>query len=169
MKVKVDRRTVDLSAYTDLVVIYLGMRVNAWAGLKTLFGFGPKIAGSVGAQPEGLLLHENFLFSLVPPHAGMRQYWRDFDALEHWARSEPHRLWWKSFLRDSGGTGFWHEAYFMRGGMEAVYVDMVRDTGFLRFAPVRPARGSLFSARGRAQREGEPATAPPLAEDDLYS
>ena len=169
MKVKVDRRTVDLAAYPDLVVIYLGMRVNAWSGLKTLFGFGPKIASSVAAQPEGLLLHENFLFSLAPPHGGMRQYWRDFDALERWARSEPHWLWWKSFLRDSGGTGFWHEAYFMRGGMEAVYVDMVRDTGFLRFAPVRPARGSMFSARGRAHRQGEPATAPPLAEDDLYS
>jgi hypothetical protein len=53
MKLKVDRRTVDLSAYPDLVVIYLGMRVNAWSGLKTLFGFGPKIASSLAAQPEG--------------------------------------------------------------------------------------------------------------------
>jgi hypothetical protein len=26
---KVDRRTVDLTGYSDLVVIYLGMRVNA--------------------------------------------------------------------------------------------------------------------------------------------
>ena len=102
---KVDRRTVDLSAYPDLVVIYLGMRVNAWSGVKTLFGFGPRIARSVGDQPDGLLLHENFLFSLAPPHAGMRQYWRDFDALERWARSEPHWLWWKSFLRDSGQDG----------------------------------------------------------------
>jgi hypothetical protein len=169
MTIKADRRTVDLSGYPDLVVIYLGMRVNAWAGAKTLFGFGPKIASSVAAQPDGLLLHETFLFSLAPPHAGMRQYWRDFDALERWARSEPHWLWWKSFLRDSGGTGFWHEAYFMRGGMEAVYVDMVSDTGFLRFAPVRAARGTLFSARGRAHRQGEAGAAAPLAEDDLYS
>ena len=36
----VDRRTIDLSAYPDLVVIYLGMRVNALQGLKTLIGFG---------------------------------------------------------------------------------------------------------------------------------
>lgn len=40
------RKTVDLSSYPDLVVIYLGMRVNAIAGLKTLFGFGPKIGRS---------------------------------------------------------------------------------------------------------------------------
>lgn len=49
------RRTVDLSGFPDLVVIYLGMRVNRWTGLKTVFGFGPKIARSVEAQPDGLL------------------------------------------------------------------------------------------------------------------
>lgn len=154
MHEKVQRRTVNLSAYPDLVVIYLGMRVNALAGLRTLFGFGPKIANAVAAQPDGLLLHETMLFSLFPPHLGMRQYWRDFDALEAWARSEPYRQWWKQFLQDAGGTGFWHESYFMRGGMEAVYDDMVRDTGFLRFAPVVEAKGGMFSARGRARREG---------------
>lgn len=69
-----NRRTVDLSGYPNLVVIYLGMRVNALTGLKTLLGFGPKIAASVDAQPDGLLLHENLIFSLFPPHAGMRQY-----------------------------------------------------------------------------------------------
>ena len=37
----VERKTVDLSAFPDLVVIYLGMRVNALTGVKTLFGFGP--------------------------------------------------------------------------------------------------------------------------------
>jgi hypothetical protein len=40
-------------------------------------------------------------------------------------------------LRDSGGTGFWHETYFMRGGMEAIYDDMPRPVGFLNFAPCR--------------------------------
>jgi hypothetical protein len=86
MSGKVQRRTVDLSGYPNLVVIYLGMRVNALVGIKTLIGLGPKIARSVEAHPDGLLLHEHFLFSLVPPHAGMRQYWRDFEALERWTR-----------------------------------------------------------------------------------
>jgi hypothetical protein len=44
--------------------------------------------------------------------------------MERWARSEPHRIWWQNFLRDSGGTGFWHETYFMRGGIEAIYDDV---------------------------------------------
>jgi hypothetical protein len=51
------RQTVDLSAYPDLVVVYLGMTVNMLTGIKTLLGFGPKIQGSVAARPDGLLLH----------------------------------------------------------------------------------------------------------------
>jgi hypothetical protein len=120
MPTKVDRRTVDLSQYPDLVVIYLGMRVNRLTGLKTLFGFGPKISASVEAQPQGLLLHETIIYSMFPPNVGMRQYWRDMDSLLAWSRSEPHREWWKAFLRNSGGTGFWHETYLMHGGMEAI-------------------------------------------------
>jgi hypothetical protein len=67
---KIDRQTVDLSAFPDLVVIYLGMRVNTLTGLKTLMGFGPKITRSVAERPDGLLLHENLVYSLLPPHRG---------------------------------------------------------------------------------------------------
>ena len=106
MSGKVQRLTVDLSAFPDLVVIYLGMRVNVLTGLKTLFGLGPQIKNSVDQKPDGLLLHENFIMSLISLHLGMRQYWRDFDALEAWSRSTPHREWWRNFLQSSGGTGF---------------------------------------------------------------
>jgi len=37
MAVKVNRITVDLTGYPNLVVIYLGMRVNSLRGLATLF------------------------------------------------------------------------------------------------------------------------------------
>jgi hypothetical protein len=168
MKKKVERRTVDLSAYPDLVVIYLGMRVNTLTGMKTLLGFGPKISQSVAEQPEGLLVHENLVFSLFPPHLGMRQYWRDFDALERWARSVPHREWWQRFLQDSGGTGFWHETYFMRGGIEAVYDDMVEPMGLMKFAPRHAARGGMFSARSRLRMQGEASLPAPVAEEELY-
>jgi hypothetical protein len=118
---KVNRVTVDLESYPDLVVIYLGMRVNSVLGLGTRFKFGPRIQASVDAKPDGLLLHENMFFGFFPPHFGMRQYWRDFESLESWSRTMPHQRWWQEFVRDSGGTGFWHETYFMRGGMEAIY------------------------------------------------
>lgn len=169
VKHKADRRTVDLSGYPDLIVVYLGMRVNALTGLKTLFGFGPRIDKAVKAAPEGLLAHESFVFSLLPPHVGMRQYWRDFESLEQWTRSGAHRQWWQEFLGDTGGTGFWHETYCKAGGMEAVYIDIFKDIGLRRFAPVRPARGSMFSARGRADRTGRSAATAPVAEDEFYA
>jgi hypothetical protein len=131
MALKTDRRTVNLSAFPDLVVIYLGMRVNKPRGLRTLLRFGPKIAKSVADQPDGLLLHEN--------------------------------------MRDTGGTGFWHELYFMRGGMEAVYLDIAdHPLGFLNFAPAEPARGAMFSARSRLKAGGETKMAVPVSEEELY-
>ena len=164
-----NRTTVDLSSYPDLVVIYLGMRVNSPSGVSTLISFGSKIRESVKARPDGLLRHENLVFSLFPPHGGMRQYWRDFDSLERWSRSSPHLQWWQHFLKDRGGTGFWHETYFRGGQIESVYIDMPK-VGLASFAPVSPARGSLFSARRRlGVREASESSPPPgISEEELY-
>src|SRR5262249_24119610 len=109
----------------------------------------------------------NLLYSLR--HFGMRQYWRDFDALEAWSRSEPHRIWWQNFLRDSGGTGFWHETYFHRGGIEAGYDDIPVRIGLAAFAPVEPAKGAMFSARRRAGLGGEPVIKEAVSESEFYS
>jgi hypothetical protein len=110
MPTKVNHRAVDLSQYPNLVVIYLGMRVNRLTGLKT--------------------------------------------------------QWWKSFLRDSAGTGFWHETYLMTGGMEAIYDDVPEPIDFMKFAPVLTARGPMFGAAARSHRAsvGEPV----LSESELY-
>jgi hypothetical protein len=99
--------------------------------------------------------------------AAAREVAHDFDSLERWARSLPHQQWWQQFLRDRGGTGFWHETYFRGGQIESVYIDMP-GTGLAKFAPVTPARGSLFSARRRlGMREGnEPP--PGIPEEELY-
>src|SRR6266545_3076529 len=110
------RHTADLSPYPELVVIYLGMRARTPRGLLTLLRFGPRIRRSAAAQPEGLLHHENLTWGLSPPHLGMRQYWRDFNALERWARSKPRADWWRALLADAAGVGFWHETYFAGDG-----------------------------------------------------
>jgi hypothetical protein len=165
------RTTPDLSAYPDLVVIYLGMRVLNLRGLRTLRRVGKEIRRAVEAAPDGLLRHENLTFSTFPLHAGMRQYWRDLDALERWTRSGIHREWWSTYLRDPAGTAFWHETYFIGGGMEAIFVDVPGPLGMLAFAPELAARGPMFSARSRARRSGavavEEMPAPVIAEDDL--
>jgi len=53
-----ERRTVDLSDYPDLVVIYLGMRVNRLRGLPTLLQFGPRLRAIAENPPKGLLAGE---------------------------------------------------------------------------------------------------------------
>ena len=168
MKSSVNRQTVDLESYPDLVVIYLGMQVRTLRGLRTLLSFGPKLKQALAIKVPGLLHHEDVIWSIFPPHLGFRQYWQDFDSLESWSRSLPHKEWWQSFLRDSGGTGFWHEAYFMRGGMEAIYDDLPAKLGFATFAPVQIARGPMFSARHRLNIAGEATALPVVPEEEAY-
>ena len=167
MKTSVDRQTVNLSAYPDLIVIYLGLRVNTLRGLVTAMRLGPQIQKAADEKPDGLLAHEQIFYGLFPPHVGMRQYWRDFDALEKWSRQLPHQKWWQDFLRNPGGTGFWHETYFMRGGMEAVFDDIKVPFGFTQFAAPQPARGPMFSSRKRLMNEDARA-ASVVSEDELY-
>ncbi|MGH9000278.1 MAG: phenylacetaldoxime dehydratase family protein [Acidimicrobiia bacterium] len=164
---RVDRQTVDLSQYPDLVAIYLGMQVHSLRGLWALARLGLQIQRSQRARPDGLLLHEDFVFAQFPPHVAFRQYWRDYDTLEAWTRQLPHQGWWQSFLRDSKDTGFWHEAYSVRGGFEAVYDDMRRLPGLAAFAPLTPARGPLFSSRGRLR--GAPSLVDPVIPEEALA
>ena len=153
------RTTADLSAYPDLVVIYLGMRVEEPRGFETLQTLGPQIQAAVEEQPDGLLLHEPITFSEDPLHVGMRQYWRDFEALEAWSRTLPHKEWWTDYLRDRGGTSFWHETYFRRGGFETMYVDVrrprrPRTVRALRSCPRPHVLGASAARRRSVERGG---------------
>jgi Domain of unknown function (DUF4188) len=151
MRDMIEQRAADLAPYPDLVVIYLGMRVYRLRGLLTVLRLRNEILKAVKAQPEGLLFHESFYFSLVPLHIGLRQYWRNFDALERWTRSFPHDEWWNEFVREGQGTGFWHETYLVRNQVEGIYDGMQEPTGLLQFAPSVAVAGRRRFARGRLQ------------------
>lgn len=161
----VTRTTVDLSGHPDLVVVYLGMKVRSPAGLRSLMRTGREIGQAVAARPDGLLRHEYMMFSLLPPHLMMRQYWRDLDSLERWTREGLHRSWWVNFLKDPQGAGFWHETYRMKGGIEAIYDDIDQPLGLSAFAPTAPAKGPMFSARTRLGAGRAPAA--PVEEQAL--
>ena len=148
MRTPPSRRSVDLSAWPDLVVIYLGMRVRGFRGLATLLRFGRALSALQKTPPDGLLAHEFMVFS--PLHVGFRQYWRDFETLEQFTKADPHRGWWVEFLKDNAGTGFWHETYSTRRGIEAIYLDMP-PVGLARFAPARVPQGPYMTARGRLE------------------
>ena len=140
----------DLSHYPNLTVVLLGLKVRRLRGLRTLLRLGGPISALSRERPEGLLHHETFLWRL--DQVGIRQYWRDFDALERFSRSEPHRRWWRDFSRDAGGTGFWHEVYQRGGGMEGIYLNLEQPPGFGQFAPTVRRSGATDSARQRLLR-----------------
>ena len=139
--------SVDLSAYPDLVVVYLGFRVSSWQSVLALFGIAPKLEGIRRQKPAGLLMHETLIFGLN--HVGLRQYWRDMESLEAFTRSEPHKAWWTNFSKDTRGAGFWHEAYRKTGGMEGLYINMPTPIGLATFAPPRQPVGSFMTSRER--------------------
>ena len=149
-----DRRSVDLSAYPDLVVIYLGYRLNKLGAARSLLGIGRGLRAIQKNPPEGLLSHENLMFGLLQP--GFRQYWRDFESLEAFTRAPQHKAWWRDFARNSRGGGIWHETYKLRGGMEAIYSGMPK-IGFASFAPEQTPVGPFMTAR---QRVGAGTTHP---------
>lgn len=141
------RQSVDLSGYPDLTVVYLGFRVSKFRALKALLGIGRELDIIGRKKPDGLLAHELFLFGIN--HVGMRQYWRDFESLEAFTRSDPHKTWWAAFSKDSQGSGFWHEAYRKAGGMEAIYLGMPKPIGLASFAASRAPIGPFMSSRDR--------------------
>lgn len=139
--------SVDLSAYPDLVVVYLGFRVSTLRGLKALLGIGRGLRALKRDAPDGLLCDEPIVFALN--HVGMRQYWRDFDSLERFTRSDPHKTWWRQFSKNPAGSGFWHEAYRRSGGMEAIYIGMPEPIGLAAFAAAKAPVGSFMTSRDR--------------------
>ncbi len=143
----VQRFAVDMRGYPELVVVYLGMKIISWRGLGGFFRTGRGITQAVASRPDGLLAHEFLLFG--PLHIGMRQYWRDLDALEAFTRAQPHKGWWASFAADPAGTAVWHEAYRMSGGMEGIYLNMQGKPGLASFAPKLDPVGPQQSSRAR--------------------
>ena len=143
------RQSIDLSAFPDLVVIYLGYRANSLRGVRSLLRIGMGLRAVKREAPDGLLLHEDMMFGLL--HPGFRQYWRDLPSLEAFTRATRHAAWWRDFGRGASGGGFWHETYQLRGGMEGIYLNMPA-LGFARFAPGRAPDGPFLSARGRLER-----------------
>ncbi|WP_336947351.1 phenylacetaldoxime dehydratase family protein [Asaia sp. HN010] len=156
MQAAINRQSVDLSAYPDLVMIMLGFRMRGWRSLLAMRRIGQGLAQIARDRPDGLLADEGLRFSLT--HIGFRQYWRDMDALERFTRSEPHADWWRRMREMTVGAGFWHETYHARGGIEAVYVAMDQPVGLQHFAPERSPTGLFASARSRIQ--GSAANAP---------
>ena len=141
------RETVNLADYPDLVVIDLGFQVRKLRALPALLRIGKGLGQIARTPPPGLLCSRRMLIAWN--HVGIRQYWTDQASLLSFTRQQPHAGWWRDFLSDAHGSGFWHEACFAAGGMEAIYVNMPERAGFATFAPIVAPVGPLMTARDR--------------------
>ena len=139
----------------DFVVFLIGMRINSWWKVH-------KWLPMVKAMPN--MIKE--LESLPPQETGflghngqttgaMVQYWRSFDHLEAYARSNQHSHFpvWADFNRrmrnNRSDVGIWHETYLIKDGeYEALYSGMPPH-GLGKVSKLIPATGNRSNAKGR--------------------
>jgi hypothetical protein len=153
------------------VVFLIGMRLNRpWKvhrWLPVFMAMGPMLA-RLGQDPSKGLLGYRVLPGLRT--VTVLQYWRSFEDLERFARSQedPHRSAWRRFNRTVGGSGdvgIWHETFQVApGGYECIYVDMPRYglAAATTHVPVAK-RGQSAARRIGATGEDRPAEPVPPA------
>ncbi len=141
----------------NFVVFLIGMRINKlWKIHKWLpvFLAMPRMLGELERHPEsGFLGHIMGLPVIV-------QYWRSFEDLEAYARSQDHEHWpaWVAFNKrignGRGNVGIWHETYLVHEGeYETVYSGMP-PIGLGKAGNLVAASGRRESARGRLGVDG---------------
>ena len=136
----------------DFVVFLIGMRINKpWKPhkwLPVLLAMPPMLKELAARKESGFL-------GCIQSMGVIVQYWRSFDHLEAYARSQDHRHWpaWVAFNKQMGKSrgdvGIWHETYRIRAGeYETVYSGMP-PYGLGTVGTLLPASGGRDSARGR--------------------
>ena len=116
-KVIPSRMTAEIEG--DFVVFLIGMRINKpWKihkWLPVFMAMPPHAEGARAASRERLSRLTLGLTVIV-------QYWRSFEHLEAYARSQDKQHWpaWVAFNKSLGGSrgdvGIWHETYKVRAG-----------------------------------------------------
>ncbi len=101
------------------------------------------------ARSEGLLLTRPLM---SPEGPVIMQYWRSYEALDRWARKQPHARWWRWLIENTGkGLGFYHEIYQAKAA-EAVYEEGTRPVGPAQFSSIQQVKGGEGHSRERQQR-----------------
>lgn len=136
----------------DFVIFLIGMRINKpWKVHKWLpvFVAMPQMLKELDGRRGSGFLGSISGFGVIV------QYWRSFEHLESYARSQDQRHWpaWVAFNRrigsSRGDVGIWHETYLVRAGeYETVYSGMP-PFGLGAAGTLMAASGKRESARGR--------------------
>lgn len=152
---KVNDERLSANIEGDFIVFLIGMRINKpWKPhkwLPVLLGM-PKMLKELDTLPAdetGFLGHNGVGMGVIV------QYWRSFDHLESYARSQAnaHYPAWLAFNKrmkqSRGDVGIWHETYLVKAGQyEAIYSGMP-PFGLGRVSSLLPATESRNEARQR--------------------
>lgn len=141
----------------DFVVFLIGMRINKpWKlhkWLPVFLAMRPMIK-ELERRPES-----GFLGHIFGPTV-IVQYWRSFEHLEAYARSQNQRHWpaWVDFNKrmgkSRGDVGIWHETYQVRAGeYECIYSGMP-PIGLGKASALIPVSARRESARERMMPDG---------------
>jgi len=151
---KIIKQRVTAEIEGDFVVFLIGMRVNNWWKVHKWLPVAmamPKMMKEIATNPEiGCLGFR--LFGGMPPLTV--QYWRSFEHLESYARSNDknHFPEWVKFnkrLKGNHDVGIWHETYKVKAGeYECIYNNMPL-VGLAKASKAVPATGRKETAKGR--------------------
>jgi hypothetical protein len=146
------------------VVFLIGMRVNRFFSFRkwvpTALAMGPMLRTLYKHPEKGFLGGQTFYYWRG---VGLVQYWRSFEDLERFARSddEPHMGAWRRFNRavgyKDGSVGIWHESYLVGPGRYEVVYGNMPVFGLAAATAHVPATGRRETARRRLGGAGEPA------------
>lgn len=157
------------TAHTDqsVVVFLIGMRINRLLAfskwIPTARAMGPMLR-TLYQHPEKGMLGAHTMLSWRG--VIVLQYWRSFDDLERFARSQddPHMAAWRRFNQavgfKDGSVGIWHETYVVPpGNSETVYGNMPV-FGLAAATSHVPATGRRETARKRLESSAQAASNP---------
>jgi hypothetical protein len=120
-------------------------------------GITEELMAALAAAPVGFL-HAREMMTQEGPI--IMVYWRSYDDLDRWARTQPHSRWWHWLVDNTGkGVVFYHEIYQARTA-EAVYEPGTRPVGPALFCGIEEVPAGEGRSRERQRRfaEGAPAT-----------
>jgi hypothetical protein len=150
----------------DFCVFLIGMRINRWWELHPWGRVAlamPRMLRELRAHPEMGLLHAERWFGRTLIFV---QYWRSFEALEHYARNPDlaHLPAGAAFTRrvgNSGDVGIWHETNRIAAGQFETIYHYMPPFGLGRAAALEHATGSRETARGRLGKPRRPGLIKP--------
>jgi hypothetical protein len=118
-------------------------------------------------HPETGFLSGHLNLRIFPFGMMLQSYWRSFDDLERFARSndQPHLKAWTRYIQESrkpGAMAIWHETYIIEPGkFEVIYGNTVPYGLSAATSPVI-IHGRAHNARGRIDKNDKTVAEEPL-------